>query len=64
MNYSFANKNVSNGDKIVITDWRQARVISPENLQENIRANEIAKKEILKQEVATPTNNNTAIEIT
>lgn len=58
MNYSFTNKNVSNGDKTIITDWRQMRVISPENLQGNVRANEIAKKEIQKQKEVVPTTSN------
>ena len=60
MNYSFANKNVSIGGKNVITDWRQAKVVSPENLQKKIEANEAAKKEIKKQKEVTPTTNNTA----
>ncbi len=60
MNYSFANKNVSIGGKTVITDWRQAKVVSPENLQEKVEANEAAKKEIKKQKEVTPTSTNTA----
>ena len=60
MNYSFANKNVSIGGKNVITDWRQAKVVSPENLYEKIEANEAAKKEIKKQKEVTPKSNNTA----
>jgi len=63
MNYSFANKNVSIGGKNVIIEWRQAKVVSPENLQENIKANETAKKEIQKQKEVTPTSSNTAIEV-
>ena len=63
MNQSLANKNVSIGGKIVITDWRQAKVIPPENLQEKIKANETAKKEILKQKEVVPTSNNTVIEV-
>lgn len=59
MNYSFANKNVSIGGKSVITDWRQAKVVSPENLQEKIEANEAAKKEIKKQKEVAPTSSNT-----
>lgn len=60
MNYSFANKNVSIGGKSVITDWRQAKVVSPENLQEKVEANEAAKKEIKKQKEVAPTSSNTA----
>ena len=58
MNYSFANKNVSIGGKSVITDWRQIKVVSPENLQEKIEANEAAKQEIKKQKEVSPTSNN------
>ena len=61
MNYSFANKDVSISGKNVITDWRQAKVVSPENLQEKIEANEAAKKEIKKQKEVAPSSNNTAI---
>lgn len=59
MNYSLANKDVSIGGKPVITDWRKAKVISPENLQEKIEANEAAKKEIKEQKEVTPTSKNT-----
>ena len=61
MNQSIANKNVSIGGKTVITDWKQARIVSPENLQEKVKANETAKKEIQKQKEVVPTSNNTAI---
>lgn len=61
MNQSIANKNVSIGGKSVITDWKQARIVSPENLQEKVKANETAKKEIQKQKEVVPTSNNTAI---
>ncbi len=61
MNQSIANKNVSIGGKSVITDWKQARIVSPENLQEQVKANETAKKEIQKQKEVVPTSNNTAI---
>lgn len=57
MNQSFVNKNVSIGGKAVITDWRQAKVVSPENLQEKIKANETAEKEIQKQKQVAPTSN-------
>lgn len=60
MNYSFTNKNVSIGGKSVITDWRQVKVVSPENLQEKIEANEAARKEIKKQKEIAPTSSNTA----
>lgn len=59
MNNSIANKDVSIGGKGVITDWRHARIVSPENLQEHIKANEIAKKEIEKQKEVTKMNTNT-----
>lgn len=62
MYQSLANKDVSISGKTVITDWRQARVISPDNLQEMVKANETAKKEILKQKEVVPTSNNTTIE--
>lgn len=60
MNYSLTKKNVSIGGKNVITDWRQARVVSPENLQEKIKANDVAEKEIKEQKSITPTSTNTA----
>lgn len=57
MNYSFANKDVSISGKTVITDWKSVRIVSPENLQKRIKANEAAKKEIKKQkEVPTGAN--------
>lgn len=59
MNRSIANKDVSIGGKGVITDWRQAKVVSPENLQEQIKANEEAKEEIEKQKEVVPTSTNT-----
>ncbi|MCX6737749.1 MAG: hypothetical protein NTX26_03410 [Candidatus Parcubacteria bacterium] len=64
MNQSLINKTISIGGKIVITDWRQAKVISPENLQERIQTNETAKKEILKQKEVILTSNNTTIKTT
>ncbi|MBT9169202.1 MAG: hypothetical protein DDT19_02556 [Syntrophomonadaceae bacterium] len=60
MNYSFTNKNVSIGGKNVITDWRQAKVVSPDNLHEKIEANEEAKKEVKRQKEVTPKSNTTA----
>ncbi|HYF05569.1 MAG TPA: hypothetical protein VEA59_05340 [Patescibacteria group bacterium] len=57
MNNSITNKNVSIGGKIIITDWRNARVVSPENLQEKIQDNENAKKEIQKQKEVYPIGN-------
>ena len=59
MNYSIANKDVSISGRVVITDWRRARIVSPENLQEKIEANEAAKKEIKKQKEVIPMSNNT-----
>ena len=62
MNYPVANKNVSIGGKSIITDWRQAKIVSPENLQEKIKANETAKEEIQKKKEVAPTSNNTTSE--
>lgn len=59
MNHSIANKDVSIGGKGVITDWREAKVVSPENLQEQIKANEEAKEEIKKQKEVAPISTNT-----
>lgn len=53
---NICNKNVYIGDKTVITDWRNAKIVAPENLQENIRVNENAKAEIKKQKVAQINN--------
>ena len=58
MNYSLANKRVSISGKVVITDWREVKIVSPENLQEKIKANENVKKEIQKQVVVPTTGNN------
>lgn len=63
MNYSLANKKVSIGGKIVITDWRKVKVISPENLQEKIKANENAKKEVQRQKEVVPTSSNATTEV-
>lgn len=60
MNYSLANKKVSISGKVVITDWREVKIVSPENLQEKIKANENVKKEIQKQDVAPTTSSNIA----
>ena len=62
MNHSIANKNVSISGRVVITYWRQARIVSPENLQEKIKANETAKEEIKKQKEGVPTSSNISIE--
>jgi len=43
------NKNVSIGGKIIITDWRNTKIVAPNNLQDKVRANETAKDEIKKQ---------------
>lgn len=51
------NKNVYISGKVVITDWRKTRIISPENFQGKIKANENAKNEIKKQKT-TQVNNN------
>lgn len=63
MNYSLADKKVSISGKAIITDWRKVKVISPENLQEKIKANENVKKEIQKQKEVIPTSSNTAISV-
>lgn len=60
MNYSLANKKVSISGKVVITDWREVKIVSPENLQEKIKANENVKKEIQKQDVIPTTSSNIA----
>jgi len=56
-NISLSNKTVSIGGRIVITDWRNAKIISPENLNDKIRANESAKNEIGKQTKVPQTSN-------
>lgn len=61
MNYSLAQKNISIGGKVVITDWRHAKVVSPENLQKRIGANDGAKREIKKQKEVVPTSRNIAL---
>jgi len=48
-NYSFSNKNVSISGKSIILNWRNAKMVKPENLQENIRVNESAEKVIKEQ---------------
>ncbi len=63
MNYSLADKKVSISGKVIITDWRKVKVISPENLQEKIKANENVKREIQKQKEVVPTSSNTAISV-
>ncbi len=60
MNYSLANKKVSISGKVVITDWREVKIVSPENLQEKIKANENVKKEMQKQDVTPTTSSNIA----
>ena len=49
MTYSFANKLVSIGGKTVVTDWKKVTVVSPDNLQNKVKSNEIAKK-VVKNE--------------
>lgn len=63
MNNSIANKDVFISGKSVITDWRQAKVISPDNLQGKIKANKTAKEEIERQKEIAPTSNNTATKL-
>ena len=57
-NNDLKNKNVYISGKTVITDWRSARIISPENLRESIRANEAAINEVKKQTEVAPTSSN------
>jgi hypothetical protein len=63
MNYSLANKKVSIGGKIIITDWKHAKIISPENLHEKIKANENVQKEVQKQKEIIPSSNNIFIQV-
>lgn len=58
MNYSLANKEVSISGKSIITDWRQVKVVSPENLQEKIKANENGEQEIRNQKETIPMSSN------
>jgi methyltransferase-like protein len=58
MNYSLANKEVSISGKVVITDWKQIKVVSPENMQEKIKANENVEKEVQRQKEVVPTSSN------
>ncbi len=51
-------KNVSIDGRDVITDWRETRLVSPENLQEKVKANEDAKEEVKKQKEITPISSN------
>lgn len=53
------HKNVSISGKIVITDWRKIRIVSPENFQGKIKANENAKNEIKKQKTEQSSSNST-----
>ncbi len=53
------NKNISISGKVVITDWRKTRIVSPENFQGKIKANENAKNEIKKQKTTQESNNST-----
>jgi len=58
MNYSLANKEVSISGKSINTDWRQVKVVSPENLQEKIKANENGEQEIRNQKETVPMSSN------
>lgn len=55
------NKDISIGGKGVITDWKNARIVSPDNLQKQVKANEGAKTEIVKQKEIAPTSSNVLI---
>lgn len=50
-------KNVFISGKTVITNWRKTRIISPENFQGKIKANENAKNEIKKQKTTQASSN-------
>lgn len=52
MNHSLSNKDISISGKIVITDWRGAEIVPPENLQDSIKANEAAKEKVREQKAA------------
>lgn len=60
MNNNTKQKVFLNG-KEIITDWRNIRIASPDNLQNKTRANESAIKEISKQK--TQVNNISATAI-
>jgi len=57
-NSDLKNKNVYISGKTVITDWREARIISPENIRDSIRVNEAAINEVKKQTEVPPTSSN------
>lgn len=61
MKHSEIDKNVSIGGRVVITDWRDVKVVAPENLQERIKANETARHEVEKQKEVAPTSSNSFI---
>ena len=63
MNKDFKNKSVYIGDKVIITDWATIRVIPQDNLQEKIKANKDAEKEIEKQQKIVPATSNTIIAV-
>ncbi len=61
MNHYKVDRKISISGKVVITDWREAKVVAPENLQERVKANETAESEIEKQKEVVPTSSNSLI---
>ena len=57
-NNDLKNKNVYMDGKVVITDWRNVRIISPENVRDSVRVNESARNEVKKQSTIMPSSNN------
>jgi hypothetical protein len=57
-NNDLKNKNVYISGKAVITDWRKARIVSPENIRDSIRVNEAAINEVKKQTEVAQTSSN------
>jgi hypothetical protein len=57
-NNDLEDKSVYISGKVVITDWRKARIISSENIRDSIRVNEEAKNEVKKQTEVAPTSSN------
>jgi len=43
------HKNITINDNRVLTDWKNAKVISPENIRTDIKSSANARNEILKQ---------------
>ncbi|MFH1325938.1 MAG: hypothetical protein ABIH48_00525 [Candidatus Falkowbacteria bacterium] len=58
MNNFTSNKNVNISGKNVIIDWRNSKVVAPENFLKKIKANDIARQEIKNQRRVMPTTTN------